>query len=156
MTVIRLSGRQSFRQIWKSPVQSQRGSNHSYRTSSTRSIAIGLAITSSQPMTPQGQTRLLKTSRDNVAVRDFTWLNPKGDAVYSSNPDMVGINYSDRSYFRDVVDGREWMVSELIIAKTTGELVFGISRGIRDGKGALLGVVFAAIDSRKIRGPAGG
>ncbi len=113
-------------------------------------LAIGLAITSSQPMTPRDITRVLKTSRDYQAVRDFTWLNPKGVAIYSSNPDMIGVDYSDRSYFRDVANGREWMISELIIAKTTGEPVFGISRGIRDGKGALLGIVFAAIAPEKL------
>ncbi|HVO68213.1 MAG TPA: ATP-binding protein [Syntrophales bacterium] len=113
-------------------------------------LAIGLAITSSQPMTFEDITRLLETSRDYVAVRDFTWLNPKGVAVYSSNPDMIGKNYSDRSYFRYVTSGRVWMVSELIIAKTTGEAVFGISRGIRNGKGALLGIVFAAIIPEKL------
>ena len=113
-------------------------------------LAIGLAITSSQPMTPRDITRILNSSRDDVAVRDFTWLNPKGDAIYSSSPAMIGINYSDRSYFRDVVNGREWMISELMIAKTTGKPVFGISRGIRDGKGALLGIVFAVIVPEKL------
>ena len=113
-------------------------------------LAIGLAITSSRPMTSKDITRLLETSRDYVAVRDFTWMNPKGVAIYSSNPAMIGINYSDRSYFREIANGREWMVSELIIAKTTGEPVFGISRGIRDGKGALLGIVVAAIIPEKL------
>jgi signal transduction histidine kinase len=113
-------------------------------------LAIGLAITSSQPMTPKDITRILESGRDNMAVRDLTWLNPKGVAIYSSNPDMIGINYSDRSYFRDVANGREWRISELVIAKTTGEPVFGISRGIRDGKGALLGIVFAAIVPEKL------
>ena len=101
-------------------------------------------------MTPRDITRILNSSRDDVAVRDFTWLNPKGDAIYSSSPAMIGINYSDRSYFRDVVNGREWMISELMIAKTTGKPVFGISRGIRDGKGALLGIVFAVIVPEKL------
>ena len=42
------------------------------------------------------------------------------------------------------------MVSELIIAKTTGKPAFGISRGIRDDKGALLGIVFAAVIPEKL------
>jgi len=113
-------------------------------------LAIGLAITYSQPMTSKDITQLLETSRDYVAVRDFTWLNPKGVAVYSSNPDMIGKNYSDRSYFSYVANGRVWMVSELVIAKTTGEPVFGISRGIRNSNGALLGIVFAAIIPEKL------
>lgn len=113
-------------------------------------LAIGLAITSSQPMTSKDITRLLETSRDYVAVRDFTWLNTKGVAIYSGNPAMIGNNYSDRSYFREIVNGREWAVSELIISRTTGEPIFAISRGIRDGNGALLGIVFAVIIPEKL------
>ena len=113
-------------------------------------LAIGLAITSSQPMTPKDITRILESSRDYEAVRDFSWLNLKGDTIYSSNPAMIGNNYSDRSYFREIVNGREWVVSELVIAKTTGEPVFAIARGMRDGKGTLLGIAFAVIIPEKL------
>jgi PAS domain S-box-containing protein len=113
-------------------------------------LAIGLAITSSQPMTPGDITRLLQTSRDYDAVREFTWMNPQGDAIYSSNPAMIGMNYGDRAYFREVADGREWTVGALVTARTTGKPVFGITRGIRDGKGALLGVVVATVIPEKL------
>ena len=53
-------------------------------------LVIGLAITSSQPMASEDITRLLISSQGYVAVRDFTWLNPKGDAIYSGNPAVVG------------------------------------------------------------------
>jgi len=108
-------------------------------------LLIGLAITSPQPMASEDITRLLISSTGYAAVRDFTWLNPKGDAVYSGNPAVVGNSYSERSFFRDVANGREWTVGELVISKATGKPVFGISRGIRDEKGALLGVVVAMI-----------
>ena len=108
-------------------------------------LVIGLAITSPQPMVSEDITRLLISSTGYAAVRDFTWLNPKGDAIYSGNPAVVGNSYSDRSFFRDVANGREWTVGELVISKATGKPVFGISRGIRDEKGALLGVVVAMI-----------
>ena len=108
-------------------------------------LVIGLAITSSQPMTPRDITRLLVSSQDYAAVRDFTWMNPAGDAIYSGNPAVIGRNYSDRSYFREIAEGREWAVSELVISRATGKPVFGISRGIRDEKGTLLGVVVAMI-----------
>ena len=113
-------------------------------------LAIGLAITSSHPMTSKDITRLLETSRDYVAVRDFTWMNPEGEAIYSSSSSMIGYNYSDRDYFREVANGREWTVSELIIAKTTGKPAFTIARGFRDDKGALLGVIVAAILPEKL------
>jgi PAS domain S-box-containing protein len=108
-------------------------------------LLIGLAITSPQPTASEGITRLLVSSPGYVAVRDFTWLNPKGDAIYSGNPAVVGNSYSDRSFFREIANGREWTVGELVISKATGKPVFGISRGIRDEKGNLLGVVVAMI-----------
>ena len=106
-------------------------------------LVIGLAITSSS-MTSKDITRLLISSQ-GFGVRDFTWMNPAGDAVSSGNPAVIGRNYSDRSYFREVANGREWMVGELVISKASGKPVFGISRGIRDEKGNLLGVVVAMI-----------
>ncbi len=113
-------------------------------------LTLGLALTSSRPMSSKDITRILGSSRDYVAVRDFTWLNPNGKAVYSSNPDVVGVDYSDRSYFREVVNGREWTVGELVQAKSTNKAVFGITRGIRNEKGTLLGIVLAAILPEKL------
>jgi PAS domain S-box-containing protein len=113
-------------------------------------LAIGLAITSSTKMTPGDIIRLLETGRDYPAVRDLNWLNPEGRILYSSNPAMAGADASDRSYFRDVVNGREWAVSELIIGKVSGKPTFVISRGVRDNKGNLLGVIFAAILPEKL------
>lgn len=109
-------------------------------------LAIGLAMTSSRPMLPIDITRLLEKSQEGYgAVRDFSWVSPDGLFLYSSNPAMVGSNNRDRAYFRDIVGGREWTVGELVKARTTGQPVFGISRGIRDERGVLLGVVVATI-----------
>jgi PAS domain S-box-containing protein len=113
-------------------------------------LVIGLAVTSSHEMNAGHINRLFEASHGYLAVRDFTWMNPKGDAVYSGNSSVVGRNYSDRSYFREVADGREWAVSELLVSRASGKPVFGISRGIRDHKGALLGVVVAMIVPEKL------
>jgi PAS domain S-box-containing protein len=108
-------------------------------------LAIGLAITSSTKMPSGDIIRLLETSGNYPAVRDFAWLNPKGMTIYSNNPALVGTDFSDRSFVRDVISGRDWVVSELVVGKLFGKPVIGISRGIRDDKGNLLGVIFAAI-----------
>ncbi|MDQ5986256.1 MAG: Adaptive-response sensory-kinase SasA [Syntrophus sp. SKADARSKE-3] len=113
-------------------------------------LTIGLVITSSQPSTQRDISRLLKTSRYNAALRDFSWLDAKGKVIYSSNPGMIGVDYGDRSYVPEIIDGREWVVSELVIAKTTGKPVFGISRGVRDSKGHLLGIVMASVIPEKL------
>jgi len=113
-------------------------------------LAIGLAITSSTKMTSDDIIRLLETSGNYPAVRDFTWLNPEGMAIYSNNPSLVGTDFTDRSFVRDVFSGRDWVVGELVIGKLFGKPIFGISRGIRDDKGNLLGVIFAAIYPDKL------
>ncbi len=114
-------------------------------------LAIGLAITSSQPMPSEDITRLLQqTQLGQIAVRDFSWVNRDGIFLYSSNPAMVGWNNSDRAYYRDIARGKEWTVGELVLARTTGKPVFGISRGIRDAQGELLGLVVATVTPERL------
>jgi PAS domain S-box-containing protein len=112
-------------------------------------LVLGLAITSAT-MTPKDIARLFEASQNYLSVRDFTWMSPRGDAVYSGNPSVIGNNYRDRTYFSEIANGREWTVSELLISRATGKPVFGISRGIRDSKGVLLGVVVAIIIPEKL------
>ena len=44
-------------------------------------LVIGLAITSSQEMNAGKINRLFEASQGYLAVRDFTWMNPGGDAL---------------------------------------------------------------------------
>ncbi|ABK17547.1 ATP-binding protein [Syntrophobacter fumaroxidans] len=114
-------------------------------------LALGLAITSSRPMVPTDITRLLEKSQQGyAAVRDFSWVEPDGVFRHSSNSAMLGRNNRDRAYFRDILSGRQWTVGELVKARTTGKPVFGISRGIRDESGVLLGVVVATVSPEQL------
>ncbi len=107
-------------------------------------LSVGIPISSAHPVTPEDVTRLLRESQlADAAICDFSRVNPEGTFIYSSNPALVGANNSDRAYFRDIAGGREWTVGELVLSRTAGEPVFGITRAIRDEKGALLGVVAA-------------
>ncbi len=109
-------------------------------------LVMGLAITASGSITSKDITRLLEQAQlGQAAVRDFSWVDRDGQFLYSSNPAMVGSNNSDRAYFRDIAGGHEWTVGELVLARTTGKPVFGITRGIRDDHGALLGLVVATV-----------
>ncbi|HSR12817.1 MAG TPA: hypothetical protein VLS90_15345, partial [Thermodesulfobacteriota bacterium] len=69
---------------------------------------IGLSLTSAQRMTSGETARLLETHRDHPGLREFSWVSPRGDVVYSSNPVVVGQNLGERNYFREIVNGREW------------------------------------------------
>lgn len=113
-------------------------------------LAIGLAITSPHPMAPEDITRLLGTHSDYAAVRDFFWVDPGGNLLYSSNPCLIGANHGEQAYFQEILRGREWMVGDLVVARTTGKPIFSISRGIRDDNGVLLGVVACTVTPEKL------
>lgn len=109
-------------------------------------LIIGLALTSSQPPTKEDIERILVESRSgHSAVAAFAWAEPNGTLVAASDPRFVGIDFSDRKHFKDIVAGREWTVSDLVISKATGEPRFVVMRAIRNDRGQLLGIVVANI-----------
>ena len=55
------------------------------------------------------------------------------------------MNFADREYFKEIVAGREYAISDLLLSRTTRKPSFTISRAIRDEKGLLIGVVTIAI-----------
>jgi PAS domain S-box-containing protein len=73
------------------------------------------------------------------------WSRPDGIVIVATGPQFIGTNFEDRDYFREVVSGREWTVSDLLLSRTTGRPSFTISRGIRSDTGQLLGIVVAGI-----------
>jgi PAS domain S-box-containing protein len=109
-------------------------------------LSIGLALTSSQSLTEEDQNRILNGSkRGNSAIWELFWSRPDGVVVAATSPQFIGMNLEDRDYFREVVSGREWTVSDLLLSRTTGRPSFTISRGIRSDTGQLLGIVVAGI-----------
>jgi PAS domain S-box-containing protein len=105
-------------------------------------LAIATAATASPPLSREDLAKLLRQSAEgDPAVSRFSWVGPEGRVLASSNPSLVGLNISDRAYFREIVGGREWVVSDLVLSKATGDPIFTISRAVRDGKGNFLGMV---------------
>jgi signal transduction histidine kinase len=118
---------------------------------SHQELSIGLALTAGLPPPPQEVERLLVKSKDgHIAVRDFSWTDAHGRVIASSLPNAVGLDISDRPYFRKASEEQEAIVSDLIIDRPTREPIFTISRGFRDEGGNLLGVVVAAVEPRRL------
>ena len=104
-------------------------------------------FTASQPISGRDQNRILDNFQaDNPTVRSVFWINPSGLIVASSLRSYIGFDVSDRSFVKEIIGGRNWTVSELILGRATGKLAFTISRGVRDEQGKLLGIVAAAIE----------
>ncbi|MEN6484143.1 MAG: PAS domain S-box protein [Syntrophobacteraceae bacterium] len=108
--------------------------------------AIGLALTSSEAPSAEDRHRMLAGVRaENPAIWDIFWTEPGGVIVASTEPRLAGIDLSDRPYFQEIVAGRNWVVSDLIISRVTWQPFFTISRGFRDGSGVLAGVAVIAV-----------
>jgi PAS domain S-box-containing protein len=114
---------------------------------SHQELAIGLALTSSNPMSPQQVHRLLvENGKEYEAVRDFDWVDAHGRIIASSLQSAEHADLSDRSYFRAIAGGSDEAVSDLIIGKITRRPIFTISRRILDEKGEFRGAVVAVVD----------
>ncbi len=110
-------------------------------------LVIGLALTPSRPITDRDRNRILDNFRaDNPAVRSVYWINLDGFIVASALRTLIGLDISDRPYFKEIIAGRDWSISELILGRATGKPTFTICRGIRNEQKKLLGVVAAAIE----------
>lgn len=116
-------------------------------------LTIGLALTSSPPMSSEHVDRILNKAKSCYpSIHHFAFFDPGGRCTASSSPSMSGLDISDRDFFREIVGGKEWAVSNLILSRVDGKPIFTISHGIRNEEGNLLGVVSAAIAPGRLDG----
>jgi PAS domain S-box-containing protein len=109
-------------------------------------LSIGLAFTSSQPLSDEDKNgTLFRNQAGNPAIWHFFWDNPAGVVVAATGSQFIGMDISDREFYREIVAGKDWVVSDLLLSKTTLQPSFTISRGIRNERGALLGIIVAGI-----------
>jgi PAS domain S-box-containing protein len=114
-------------------------------------LAIGLAFTSSQPLSEKEQSRILLANQAaNQAIWHFLWNSPAGIVTAATRSQFIGMDVSDREYYREIIAGKEWVVSDLLLSKATRQPSFTISRGIRNERGELLGIIVAAILPAKL------
>ena len=109
-------------------------------------LAIGLDFTSSQTLSEKEKTRiLLDIQAGNPAIWHLFWDNPAGIVTAATGSQFIGMDISDREFYREIVAGKDWVVSDLLLSKTTHQPSFTISRGIRNERGELLGIIVAGI-----------
>ncbi len=109
-------------------------------------LAIGLALTSSPGLSSEHRDRiLLRSQADNPGIWQFFWLNPSGVVLSATGSQFIGMRLDDRDYFKQIVAGQDYVISDLLLSRTTGKPSFTISRGIRNEKGVLLGIIIAGI-----------
>jgi PAS domain S-box-containing protein len=114
--------------------------------------ALGSALTALQPYKPgQANQFLTESASEYDAVRSFNWTDAKGRVIASSDPRAIGIDVGDRQYFADIVGGRDWSISDIVIGRASGEPTVVIARAVR-ARDSLAGVVFADVDPSRLGG----
>jgi len=109
-------------------------------------LAVGIALTLPQSLSVLQMKKILDaTKAEYPFFGHISWVNSQGDGVVSSQSGAAGINVSDQPYFREIVAGKEWMVSDVLTSQTLGRPIFTVSRGIRGESGVLLGLVVVVV-----------
>lgn len=115
-------------------------------------LAICINLTMSQDFSTDQMNRILEANRAALpAIRNFAWVNPLGRIIASNMEEVIGEEIADRPFARVIFEGKDWSVSDLMFSRGTGEPVFFISRGIRNGDGKLLGMVVGAVRAERLR-----
>ncbi len=107
-------------------------------------LVIGIAIiqNASQELI---DSLLVESEKEYGAASGFAWAQPNGKIAYAGLPGFVGTDIGDREYFKKILNGAEWSVSNLLFFGTTGRMIFTINRGFLDDNGDLLGVMVTGI-----------
>jgi PAS domain S-box-containing protein len=116
-------------------------------------LLIGTALTSSQPLSTEDQDRILaKALTMRPTVRYLFWANPAGRVLAATDSESIGIDLTDRPDIREILAGRDIVVSDLTLAQHP---TFMIGRSIRNEAGGLIGMVIAGIAPDELKGVLG-
>ena len=104
----------------------------------------GMAIAHLVGNPPGDVTRVLSFDAAQY-LGAFHWISTSGVVLASSEPGAVGLSVADQQYFRDLLAGRDWTLSDLLRDEASSEPIFIIASVVRDDSGVPLGVVAASL-----------
>jgi signal transduction histidine kinase len=109
-------------------------------------LAIGLAMVEMREHGLEAMNHYLLLNLSDYRSLDwFAWADTDGRVIAASLPETIGISIRDGEYFQRLLDGQEWVVSDLLESRGSGVQVFMIARGIYSEEGGLQGVVIAEV-----------
>ncbi len=95
---------------------------------------------------PEVNKLLYQSVGKNPFIRTFGWVSPKGRIIADNDSRAVGVELQDRTYFREVISGKAWSISDLTTSRVDESPIFVVASGIHDARGHLQGVMIAKID----------
>lgn len=113
-------------------------------------LAIGSAIADNPSMSVEQMEAYMETiASGQPAIKRYSWIGPDLKVIACTLESREDIYLDDRDHIRQIINGKEKSISDLIIGKMDLELVVPISRGIYMN-GKLAGIVSAAVDIEQL------
>jgi PAS domain S-box-containing protein len=114
--------------------------------------SLGKALSATEPFSNLRAKQLLKASEQEFGmVRAFCWVDATGRVVASSDPRFDGADLAGSPYFRKIIDGQEWVLSDLAPEFAGDEVMtVVVATGIRDAEGRFQGAIVAALDPERL------
>lgn len=113
----------------------------------------GQAIIAFDPFTVQKAAKVLNAFVHQYSgIRNMSWVSTQGVVVASSQPEFLGYDLSGRQYFQQVLQGKEWTISDVMIrGSITSTPIVVIATAVHDAGGSLRGVVVAGIEPSRLQ-----
>lgn len=109
------------------------------------------AITSGPSVRSRGLSALCREFLSNIG-NDYAYytnlvvLDLEGNLTCGALGMAVGVNYADRSYFKQALAARSFVIGDYQIGRTTGKPSIAFARPVLDNGGRLNGVAVVALD----------
>lgn len=113
-------------------------------------LAVGISITRSNLSKDEVHEILHENQAEYPALSYTHWIDSRGFIANSTETGEIGESRQDRSYFKEIVAGKPWVMTELYVSRVTGKSVFAIARGIRNQRDELLGIMVSAVSPAKM------
>mgnify|MGYP005837204517 CR=1 FL=1 len=116
----------------------------------SQELALSTYFTINPDLSPGDiQLYLSEAAKNQKTAITFSWIDPEGFVIGSTNQKLIGKSMVECEYVIRVQNGEEKVLSDLVISHTTNEPAIPIVRAIKkDGK--LIGMISAVIDVEKL------
>jgi C4-dicarboxylate-specific signal transduction histidine kinase len=112
-----------------------------------RGAATGRMLAGMEPFSPaQANGILAQHAQGCLSVSYWYYARADGQIIAASNPKVIGRSVRAQGYFREILFGKEWAVSDLTMDPDSNASVFMVVCGVRESGGALKGAVIAVVD----------
>jgi methyl-accepting chemotaxis protein len=71
--------------------------------------------------------------------------------IYPFNQQLVGVDFTDRAYFKEIVAGKDFVASTVIKSRNTGASIFILAYPLKGPDGALQGMLGLTVDIRAVQ-----